>query len=535
MKNQLFRQVILFTFCLLTSVFFLQAQAPLRFSYQSIIRNPGGQALPSQPVAMRLSILQGSDNGGAVYVETHSGNTNGSGLLTLEIGGGTIVSGTMAAIDWANGPFFIKTETDPEGGTNYSITGTSPLLSVPFSLHSNTSGSAANGVPSGGTHGQVLTLCNGVLTWTTGGNCPPSLPTLSTTTISAITSTAANSGGNITWNGGANITSRGVCWSTSPNPTVALTTKTTNGTGSGSFSSTLSGLNSNSQYYIRAYATNSVGTAYGNQVIFTTQPDSLDIETSLIPAGTFTMGSPITEPDRNTNEVLHQVTLSAFKMSKYEISNAQYAAFLNAYGIGQDGIYEDGAYPTQTLIYDWGASNGLSWTGSLWQPESGKENFPVVCVTWYGAAEFASYAGGRLPTEAEWEYACRGGTSTPFSTGNCLDNTLANYAWLYPLTGCTNSNTNYPNQTQAVNSYNPNVFGLYNMHGNVLEWCADWYGAYPNVAQTNPTGPAIGEGRVLRGGCLDSYAEYCRSAYRYAYNPSGSGGFVFGFRLAFAP
>jgi formylglycine-generating enzyme required for sulfatase activity len=260
----------------------------------------------------------------------------------------------------------------------------------------------------------------------------------------------------------------------------------------------------------------------------------LNIETSLIPAGTFTMGSPETEPDRDTLELQHQVTLSAFRMSKYEITNAQYAGFLNAKGIGSNGIYPAGAYPTRILIVDCGTNtgmNGLSYTGTSWQPATGKENFPVICVTWYGAAEFATYAGGRLPTEAEWEYACRGNTTTAFNTGACLDNTQANYLWSNPLTGCTNSDTTAPGQTQAVNSYGPNAFGLYNMHGNEDEWCADRYGAYPTTPQTNPTGPAGGSRRVLRGGGWGGAARYCRSASRDSSNPGGSGGF----RLAFAP
>ena len=359
------------------------------------------------------------------------------------------------------------------------------------------------------------------------------LASLTTTTILAVTSTTASSGGNISNDGGGAITARGVVWSTSQNPTIGLTTKTVDGTGTGSFTSSITGLTPSTVYYVRAYATNSAGTAYGNQQTLTTQTGvSLNIETGLIPAGTFTMGSPTSEPQRFTDEVQHQVTLSAFRMSKYEITNAQYAAFLNAKNIGSNGLYALGAYPTQTLIYsntDW----GLTWTGTQWQPVAGKENSPVVNVTWYGAAEFATYAGGRLPTEAEWEYACRGNTTTPFSTGACLNNTQANYNWLYPLTGCTNTSTASPNNTQAVNSYSPNAFGLYNMHGNVWEWCADWYGVYSTTAQTNPTGPATGAYRVLRGGSRGNYAHYCRSASRDYFIPDYTA--FSGFRLAFAP
>jgi formylglycine-generating enzyme required for sulfatase activity len=260
----------------------------------------------------------------------------------------------------------------------------------------------------------------------------------------------------------------------------------------------------------------------------------LNIETALIPAGTFTMGSPLTEPDRFDSEVQHQVTLSAFRMSKYETSNAQFAAFLNANNIGANGIYAAGAYPTVPLVYDCGIYNGLTYTGTQWQPAAGFENYPVVCVTWYGAQEFATYAGGRLPTEAEWEYACRGNTTTAFSTGACLNNTQANYRWNYPLTGCSNTSTAYPNQTQAVNSYSPNAYGLYNMHGNVWEWCADWYGDYTTAAQTNPTGPSTGTSRVVRGGSWGYNAQGCRSANRGGYDPNTLINAV-GFRLAFVP
>jgi formylglycine-generating enzyme required for sulfatase activity len=246
------------------------------------------------------------------------------------------------------------------------------------------------------------------------------------------------------------------------------------------------------------------------------------------------MGSPATEPLRNSDEVQHQVTLSAFRMSTYEITNAQYATFLNANGIGANGLYAAGAYPTQTLIYDRGSSNSLTYSGNQWQPAAGKENFPVIDVTWFGAAEFATYAGGRLPTEAEWEYACRAGTTAPFNTGNCLDYTLANYYWPGPYSGCNNANTNYPNQTQAVESYAPNAFGLYNMHGNVWEWCSDWYAAYSTAAQTNPTGPSTGTDRVIRGGGWNAYAQGCRSAFRIYINPVGITSDL-GFRLAFLP
>jgi hypothetical protein len=112
------------------------AQSPQRMSYQAVVRNNSGVLMANQNVGMKISILQGSETGTAVYVETHTKTTNANGLVTLEIGNGTIVSGTFSGIDWSNGTYFIKTETDPAGATSYTITGTSQILSVPYALYS---------------------------------------------------------------------------------------------------------------------------------------------------------------------------------------------------------------------------------------------------------------------------------------------------------------------------------------------------------------------------------------------------------------
>lgn len=262
----------------------------------------------------------------------------------------------------------------------------------------------------------------------------------------------------------------------------------------------------------------------------------LNIETVYIPAGTFVMGSPTNEVFRNPIEIQHDVTLSAFRMSKYEITNAQYAVFLNAKGIGSNGIYAAGMYPTQTLITESSGSNdwGLHYSNSQWVPVAGYENHPVINVNWYGAAEFAAYVGGALPTEAQWEYACRAGTTTTFHTGSCLTNTQANYNWAFPYNSCTNSVTTYPEKIQVVGTYAPNAFGLYDMHGNVSEWCSDWYGNYPTAPQTNPLGSATGVGRVQRGGSWGSYAQFSRTAFRNSFSPEVSGSGI-GFRVVFVP
>ncbi|MDP2424279.1 MAG: formylglycine-generating enzyme family protein [Bacteroidales bacterium] len=256
------------------------------------------------------------------------------------------------------------------------------------------------------------------------------------------------------------------------------------------------------------------------------------ITTVKIPAGTFTMGIPGHSYDGGQ----YQVTLSAYSMSKYEITNAQFAAFLNAKSIGSNGIYAAGDYPTQALInlspdgYNW----GLYYTGTQWGVVKGYSNHPVINVTWYGATEFATYVAGRLPTEAEWEYACRANTTTPFNTGACLTNAQANYNWASPYYSCTNKNTHYPARTQAVGTYPANAYGLHDMHGNVYEWCSDRYGTYPTTPQTNPSGVATGSYRVLRGGGWNSYALSCRSAQRDRRSLDASADSI-GFRIVLVP
>lgn len=262
-----------------------------------------------------------------------------------------------------------------------------------------------------------------------------------------------------------------------------------------------------------------------------------------IPAGTFLMGSPEDEPRRLGDEKQHWVTLSKdFYMSKYQVTNAQYAAFLNAKhaeGVleyGTAGDYNDAAYlagsADEPLVRD---CNNLSKWGitrnsavGTWAPISGYENHPVIYVTWYGAKAFADYYGYRLPTEAQWEYACRAGTTTTYSYGDAAD---GDYMWY----------TDNSTETKKVGTKLPNPWGLYDMHGNVHEWCSDHYATYADAptedaALVDPEyiSDNAGSPRVFRGGGWGSYAQYCRSAYRLNYNPVYAFNNV-GFRVVVVP
>ena len=236
----------------------------------------------------------------------------------------------------------------------------------------------------------------------------------------------------------------------------------------------------------------------------------------LIKGGNFIMGSPKSELQRSDDETQHRVTLDDYYLSEKAITNEQYCQFLNAMNVKSNGQFVVAEYGNQLLIvvHEW----GVQYIDNKWRPAQGKANYPVVRVSWYGAKAYCDWAGVRLPTEAEWEFACRAGTSTPFSTGSGLNTTQANYNGNYPY----NNNVKGKNlrTTQPVGSYSQNAWGLYDMHGNVLEWCNEWYGRYETKAVTNPQGPSKGYGRVLRGGSWVSDAKRCRSAYRNGSNPS---------------
>jgi formylglycine-generating enzyme required for sulfatase activity len=220
--------------------------------------------------------------------------------------------------------------------------------------------------------------------------------------------------------------------------------------------------------------------------------------------GPFLMGSPDSERGRGIDEVpQHEVTITkGFYLGKYEVTQRQWVSVM-------------GTRP---------------WAGGSYVVEN--PDHPAVYVSWNDAQEFIGRLNAvervgvyRLPTEAEWEYACRAGTTTRWSFGDD-ESRLGEYAW-YNLGACLAGEC----YARKVGMKLPNPWGLYDMHGNVWEWCQDWYyWIYPADAQVDPTGPGTGSARVVRGGFFNGYAWQVRSARRNAYSPSGRLGIV-GFRL----
>ncbi|MDR3302832.1 MAG: formylglycine-generating enzyme family protein [Treponema sp.] len=250
-----------------------------------------------------------------------------------------------------------------------------------------------------------------------------------------------------------------------------------------------------------------------------------------IAAGTFFMGSPDEEVGRDADEATLQVTVKGFYIGKYEVTQQEYQEVMrtnpsNFKGttlpVEQVSWYEaveycnkrserDGLVPVYTINKTRSDPNNISeYDTNRW------------LVTWDKAAN-----GYRLPTEAEWEYACRAGSGTPYHTGANITTSLANFDGNNPYNGGTKGI--YREKTTPVGNFPPNALGLYDMHGNVREWCWDWYGAYDSAA-ADPTGANIGAYRITRGGSWYYGAVHLRSAYRDGYTPSYRNYYV-GFRI----
>jgi uncharacterized protein (TIGR02145 family) len=630
------------------------AQAPSKMSYQAVVRNGAGDLVINSPIGVRISVLQGSSNGTAVYSETYTPNpqTNAQGLLSFEVGSGTPQTGTFNNINWAAGPYFIRTEVDITGGSNYQVLGSQQLLSVPYALHAERSNgiSLPPGTPS--TNGQLY-YCNGQLQltpcplvigqsyaggyifyldstglnglicaptdvgtypWNCFGNiigtdtsvgsgqantlaitnsctqastaakvcadwvfngyddwylpslgelrlivqnlvlpgitsfhsnagipywsssqvpfqvygssghawffgmvngggastnakqvpqgvrairsfsssCNPCKPNITTLSIRAITSNSAETGGDVISDGGSRVTAKGVVFDSIPNPTLA-SRRTANGTGSGTYFSQLTGLSPSRNYFVRAYATNIVGTSYGNEVSFYTQTSN-----------GFASCGRVSDIDGNTYQTV-QIgtqcwTQSNLKVSKYRngdsiptgFNNSQWSSLTSgAYAIYNNSSANDALYGKLYNHYAVSDIRGLCPTG--WHVPSRGEvivmvkyldpNADTVC----NGCTLSSIAGGALKS-----------TATQPTTGG----------WTSPNIGATNSSgfTSLPAGYRDLGTWGG---GYWQLSNESLWWTTSTGGA---------SGGAWGWNQYnydanLRGGFGSTYQSHARYGF----------------------
>ena len=265
--------------------------------------------------------------------------------------------------------------------------------------------------------------------------------------------------------------------------------------GNGSMSGTFSNLKAGTQYTVRAWFTKINGsTTYGSNSTFTTTQASINIEMVTVQGGTFTMGATSEQgSDYDSDErPTHSVTLSSYQIGKYEVTHKLWKEVMG--------------------------TNPSYFTGD--------DNRPVENVSWNDVQEFITKLNAktgknyRLPTEAEWEFAARGGKQSQ-GYKYSGSNTIGNVAWYWD---------NANETTHPVGQKSPNELGIYDMSGNVWEWCGDYYGNYSKGSQTNPRGPLLRRCHVLRGGSWVNRADFCRVSYRGRSVSDNNRGYI-GFRL----
>jgi formylglycine-generating enzyme required for sulfatase activity len=254
----------------------------------------------------------------------------------------------------------------------------------------------------------------------------------------------------------------------------------------------------------------------------------------LIPKGTFTMGSPSDEFQNEDDEVQHQVTLTQdFYMGVFEVTQKQWERVMGTwYNCFFDGntSYRD-SRPIDQMSYNWirGTNEGARWPASS----------NVDAGSFMGKLRARTGRAFDLPTESQWEYAARAGTATALNSGYNLTNQygdarmdeVGRYSYNGGRPYSTDGDTTVG--TAKVGSYLANAWGLYDIHGNVWEWCLDWYGTYPGTV-SDPRGASSGSARVFRSGCWSSSAIGCRAACRSKSQPGGASAY-FGFRAALPP
>jgi len=335
-----------------------------------------------------------------------------------------------------------------------------------------------------------------------------SLPEVKTLEASDVTESMATLSGEVISDNGYRVIERGFIYATSENPVMENATKVVCERGTGEYSETLRNLTHNTRYYFRAYATNSQGTAYGDVLSFSTLPKNvLNVNVNgvvmtmvLVEGGTFTMGAESSDNEAQSYEKpAHNVTLDSYYIGLCEVSQEVWEAVVN------------GHVPTLEENPNWNTERFM----------------PKAMVSYNECVEFIAKLNEitgmefSLPTEAQWEYAARGGKNS-LNYKYAGSNDIESVCWYYD---------NALSNVAMVGSKAPNELGLFDMCGNVNEWCADWYDYYSSDDQTNPVGPDSGKMRVMRGGSVINTYDMCRITHRFGGEPKSHFFFV-GFRLA---
>ncbi|MDY7033883.1 MAG: SUMF1/EgtB/PvdO family nonheme iron enzyme [Thermodesulfobacteriota bacterium] len=272
--------------------------------------------------------------------------------------------------------------------------------------------------------------------------------------------------------------------------------------------------------------------------------NSLGMKFVFIRPGDFIMGSPQEEDYALAGKKEHRVILEkGYFMQTTEVTVGQFRRFVKATGYNTEGETTGGCW-VRSKTGAWKKDKASTWKNpKSWVTAQFPQTdaHPVTCVSWKDAQAFIRWLNRKeemtyeLPTEAEWEYACRAGTTTPFAFGNCLSTDQANYGGTGPyFSDCSHVYRINRKRPLPVASLASNPWGLFDMHGNVAEWCRDWLGAYPQEPVTNPKGPSSSADKVIRGGHWFTEADGCRSAKRGSF-PPGSASDVIGFRLVMRP
>ena len=267
MKSIIHIVITLFCVC-------VYAQAPDGFNYQASVRDGSGSLVVSQSVSFKFHIIQGTQTAAPTYTETHATNTDDLGQVSLVIGQGNATSGTFNSVDWSLGSYFLKIEVELSAGSGYVDLGTTQFMSVPYALYAQNAGGS---IPQGTSNGDTIKWNASSSSWeiSSGSNSANNAFEVITSLVDYYSNNSASSGGEVVADGGSSVIARGVVWDTSPDPMIDGS-KTTDGTGSGTFTSEFTNLLDSTKYYYRAYATNSNRTVYGTTYSFQTMSPSDD-------------------------------------------------------------------------------------------------------------------------------------------------------------------------------------------------------------------------------------------------------------------